>query len=101
MSTRMKQLAARREALVAQAALQRTLAADASAGIRRGLDLIERGVALLRGVARKPLVVGLTVAAIALLVAKPRQTAKWLGYGLTAYTMFRRARSVLSSRRAD
>lgn len=101
MSTRMKQLAVRREALVAQAVLQRTVAADASAGIRRGVGLAERGVAMLRGVARKPLLVGLTVAAIALLVAKPRQTARWLGYGLTAYTMFRRARSLLSPRRSD
>ena len=101
MSTRMNQLAARREALVAQAIQQRTLAADASAGIRRGLNLAERGVALVRGAARKPLVVAITVAAVALLVAKPRQAATWLSYGLTAYALFRRARSVLSSPRAD
>jgi len=101
MSTRLSQLAARRTALVAQAAVQRTQAADAADGIERGLHWAERGVALVRGIARKPLVIGLTAAAIALLVAQPRRALTWLGYGLTAYTMFRRARSVLSSQRED
>jgi YqjK-like protein len=93
----MKDLAARREALVAQAAVQRTLAADATAGIRHGLISVERGVGVLRYLARKPLVLGLGVVAIALLIAKPRQTVTWLGYAVTAYTMFRRARRALSS----
>ena len=49
MITRPKQLAARRDALVAQAALQRARAANASAEIRRALGWAERGVALARG----------------------------------------------------
>jgi hypothetical protein len=97
----MKQLAARREALVAKAGRQRAAAADASADIRRGLGLVERGAAFLREMARKPLLVGVTVGAFALLVAKPRRALTWLGYGFTAYTMFRRARAVLSERRPD
>ncbi len=97
----MKDLAARREALVAQAAVQRALAADATAGIRRGLISIERSVGILRYLARKPLVLGLGMAAVALLIAKPRQTVTWLGYALTAYTMFRRARRALSSQGAN
>jgi hypothetical protein len=101
MRTRLKDLAARREALVAQGAVQRAQAAEATAGIRRGLASVERAVDLLRYLARKPLVLGLGVAAIALLVAKPRQAVTWLGYGLTAYTMLRRARRVLFSQAPD
>lgn len=101
MRTRIKDLAARREALVARAAAQRALAADATAGIRRGLVSVERGLGIVRYLARKPLAIGLGLAAIALLIAKPRQTATWLGYALTAYTMFRRARRALSPQGAN
>ena len=97
----MKDLAARREALLAQAEVQRTLAVDAVAGIRRGLGSVERSVGILRYFARKPLAIGVGVAAIALLIAKPRQMAKWLGYALTAYTMFTRARRALSPQARD
>ena len=95
MITRSRQLAARRDALVAQAALQRARAADAGAEIRRALGWAERGVALVRGAARKPMVVGVAAAALAVLIAKPRQAATWLSYGLTAYTIVRRIRRAL------
>ena len=49
MITRPRQLAARRDALVAQAALLRGRAADASAEIQRTLGWAERAVALVRG----------------------------------------------------
>jgi len=92
-----RNLAARRRALLAQSAVQREQAAQATAGIRRGLTSVERGVDLVRQLARKPVVLGLGVVVAALFMAKPRQAMTWLGYGLTAYTMFRRARSLLSS----
>jgi YqjK-like protein len=97
----MKDLAARRERLVARAEVQRTQAADAVVGIRRGLDSVERGVRILRYLTRKPLVISLGLAAFALLIARPRQTATWLGYALTAYAMFRRARGALSPQATD
>jgi hypothetical protein len=97
----MKDLAARRERLVARAQVQRALAADAAGGIRRGLDSVERGVGMVRYLTRKPLVVSLGLAAFALLIARPRQTVTWLGYALTAYAMFRRARGALSPRATD
>lgn len=97
----MKDLAARRETLVARAGAQRTRAADAVAGIRRAMGSVERSVGVLRYLAHKPLVIGLGVAATALLIAKPRQTAKWLGYALTVYTMFRRARRALYPQAMD
>jgi hypothetical protein len=97
-----RQLAARRHALVAQAALLRARAADSCAQIRRALGWAERGVGLVRGAARKPLVVGLAAAALAVLIAKPRQAATWLSYGLTAYTVLRRIQRALAmARRTD
>ena len=95
MITRPRQLAARRHTLVAQAALLRARAVDSGAEIRRTLGWAERGVALVRGATRKPVVVGLAVAAVAVLIAKPRQAATWLSYGLTTYTVLRRIRRAL------
>ena len=63
MTTRMRELAARREALVVDAELQRTRAAEACAGLHKGLHLADRGLSFLRSLKRKPLVVGLAVAA--------------------------------------
>ena len=101
MITRPRQLAARRDALVAQAALLRARAADASAEIRRTLGWAERGVALVRRATRRPVVVGLAAAALAVLIAKPRQAATWLSYGLTAYTVLRRIRRALAASAED
>jgi hypothetical protein len=97
MRTHLRDLAARREALLAKAAEQRTAAADAAAGLRGGLASIERTVGILRYLGRKPLVIAIAAAVAGLLIAKPRQSAKWLGYAITAYTLFRRARRVLVS----
>src|SRR5262245_7204731 len=101
MITRPRQLAARRHALIAQAALLRARAADSGAEIRRTLGWAERGVALVRGAARKPMVVGLAAAALAVVIAKPRQAAAWLSYGLTAYTVLRRIRRALATSAKD
>jgi hypothetical protein len=101
MNTRMKELAARREALVAEAGLQRALAGEACAGLRKGLRLADRGLSFLRGLKRKPVVVGLAAAAVTLLIARPRQAVKWLGYCLTAYAMFKRANRLLAPRHSD
>lgn len=93
----MKDLASRRQMLLAQATAQRRVAAEATADIQRGLASVERAVGILRYLGRKPLVVAIAAAATALLIAKPRQTVTWLGYAVTAYAMFRRARRVLFS----
>ena len=101
MITRPRQLAARRAALVARAASLRARAGDASAEIRRTLGWAERGLALVRGATRRPVVVGLAAAALAVLIAKPRQAATWLSYGLTAYSALRRIRRALSTSAED
>jgi len=98
MTTRMKELAARREALVAEAQRHRELAGNACAGLNKGLRFADRGLRLLRALKRKPVVVGLVATAFTLLIAKPRQTVKWFGYCLTAYSMFKRASRLLAFR---
>jgi hypothetical protein len=98
MNTRMKELAARREALVADAELHRTVAGEACAGLKKALHLADRGLSFLRSLKRKPLVVGLAVAA--LLIARRRQAVKWFGYCLTAYSMFQRVNRLLATRRS-
>ena len=101
MNTHIRELAARREALVAEAELDRAQAAHVGAEIRAALGFVDRGVAFLRDLTRKPLVVGVAVAALTLLIAKPRQAVKLIGYGLTAYSVFQRARRLLSTTNPD
>ena len=97
MNTHIKELAARRDGLVVEAQLQRAQAAHVGAEIRAGLGIVDRGVAFVQGLIRKPLVVGVAFAALTLLVAKPRQAVRLLGYGLTAYSVFQRVRRLLST----
>ena len=92
MSNHIQDLAKRRRALVAQAERQRASAAEAVAGIRMGLRVVDRGLAFFHAVERKPLVLGLTLAAVALVVSKPRQAVRWFGLGLTGYRMLQRVR---------
>ena len=95
MNTHVKELAARREGLVVEADLQRARATHISAEIRAGVGVVDRGVSFVRDLIRKPLVVGVALASLTLLVANPRHAVKWLGYGLTAYSVLRRARRLL------
>jgi len=95
MRTRIHDLALRRQMLVAKSSAQRKVAAQATAEIRRELASVERAVGVLRYLGRKPMVVVVAAVAMALLITKPRQTATWLGYAVTIYTMFRRARRLL------
>jgi YqjK-like protein len=97
MNTHIKELAARREGLVVEAQLQRAQAAHVSAEIRAGLGIVDRGVVFVRDLIRKPLVVCVAAAALALLVAKPRQAVRLLGYCLTAYSVFQRVRRLLAT----
>jgi YqjK-like protein len=99
MKTRMAELAARRRALIAQAAAQRELAAALAVEIRRKLTFLDRVTRFLDRVKRKPLAAGVVAALIGLVMAKPRKAIKWLGYGLTAYSIVRRARRLLSTPR--
>jgi hypothetical protein len=98
MTTHIDELAARREALVAEAEAQRAQAANVGAEIRAGLGFVERGITFLHSLRRKPLAVGVALTAVTLLIARPRAAVKWLGYGLTAYTLLRRVRHLTRPR---
>ena len=98
MTTRLGELAARRQALIAEAARQRTAAAVATAGIRHGLRFAERAVWLVRYVGRKPLAAAFVAVCVALLVRRPGPTVRWLNYGLSAYSLVRRVTGVLRRR---
>jgi YqjK-like protein len=93
----MRELAERRHALIAEADRQRDLASQAGAGIRAGLGIADRGLVLVYHLKRRPIAVGLVAAALTLLMVKPRQAVRWLGYGMTGYTMLQRARRLVAS----
>jgi hypothetical protein len=97
MNTHIKELAARREGLVVEAQLQRAQAAHMTAELRAGLSIVDRAVTFVHDMTRKPLVVGVALAALTLLVAKPRQAVRLIGYGLTAYSVFQRVRRLFST----
>jgi hypothetical protein len=93
----MRELAERRHALIAEADRQRDLASQAGAGIRAGLGIADRGLAVVHHLKRRPIAVGIVAAAVTLLMVKPRQAVRWLGYGLTGYTMLQRVRRFAAS----
>jgi hypothetical protein len=97
MKTHLRELAERRQALLDEAQRQRTLIGEATDGIRGGLAFTDRGMAFLHTLKHKPIIVGVTAAAAGLLIARPGKAVKWLGYGLTAYSLVRRVRSLLST----
>jgi len=90
-------LAQRREALVAQAHLQRTQLEAAAGEIERRLLIVDRGFRWAAGVQRTPaLTVGIALAA-ATLVIRPRAAIKWIGYAATVYSLARRLRAFFAS----
>ena len=97
MNTHLRELAERRHALIAEADRQRDRASQAGAGIRAGLAITDRGLAILRHLRRRPIAVGLVAVALTLLIAKPRQAIAWLSYGLSAYAMFERMRRLAAA----
>jgi hypothetical protein len=100
MKTRMAELTARRQELVAQAAAQRKLASELAHGLRAKLAFVDRVTRFVHGLKRKPLAIGIVAALIGLLAVKPRKAIKWLTYGMTAYSIMRRARRLLSTPRS-
>lgn len=90
MNPKLAQLAERRSLLVAQAAAQRAVLAHEVKPLRARLALVDRGLAAMRYVARRP---ALIVGGVLLLAAlRPRRTAKWLQRGWLAWQFGRRLR---------
>ena len=88
-------LAARREALVAQAQLQRAQLQTAAAEIRKRLSFTDGVFAVAARIKREPVLIGTIAAAAATLLIRPRGIIKWIGYAATAYSLVRRVRSLL------
>jgi len=95
MSSHLRELGARRRALVAQSdALRRRMSISAQ-GLRQVVAFVDLGVAAGRSMAGRPLLaVGIVVA---LVVLKPRRALRLLGLGLTAASIFSSLRQFLSA----
>jgi YqjK-like protein len=87
-SERFKQLTARHSQLRARSAQQRQDLAQTADEIESKLSGIERGVAIVRGVARKPALLIVGVALIALL--GPNRLLRWASRGALFYSTARR-----------
>jgi len=96
MNAHLRELATRREALVARGARERETMREAMRGIRRGLAVADRTLAVFDRIKRKPLAAGLAAVAVGLLLASPRRAFKWLSYGLSAYSLMRQLRRIFS-----
>jgi YqjK-like protein len=88
MSERFNQLSARHSHLRARSALQRQHLGQTADEIESKLRGIDRGVAFVRGVARKPALLIGGVALIALL--GPKRLLRWAGRGAVLYSTARR-----------
>lgn len=88
MNQKLAQLYARRRYLVAQAADQRTALALDMEPWRARLNVVDRGVAVLRYIGRTPvLMVGV---AFALAALRPGRISKWVQRGLMVWQIARR-----------
>ena len=89
MNDRLEHLAARRAELIARAQAQRGQLSRAAAPLRRPLDLADRGLALARYIAARPLLMAAGAAALA--VMSPRLFLKWGQRGWLAWRLLRGA----------
>jgi hypothetical protein len=91
MNGKLTHLADRRRLLIAQAAAQRTALATHMAPWRARLALADKGIAAVRYVRSRPVL----ILGVALLVAalRPRRAGTWLQRGLLAWQIGRRLRS--------
>ena len=90
MRTRSEDLAAKRQRLLAKAAVQRVELAHQFEPWRARLAVADKGISVVRTVSRHPLLVA--AAAIALAVWRPRRTVKVLQYGWVAWQLVRELR---------
>ena len=91
MSNTLAQLAARRQKLVAQAAVQRSTLAYELEPWRARLVLVDRGVAALRYIGRTPALM-MAGGALLLVFWRPGHTGKWLRRGWVVWQLGRRLR---------
>jgi hypothetical protein len=87
-SDREELLAARREALLARSAVQRSHLADVAADIEQRLGGLDRGINMVRSAARQPLFIAGAIAAVVLV--GPRRLLHWLGRGALLWSTSRR-----------
>jgi len=85
--SRVAQLEHRRSVLIAQAAEQRVVLADAAEPWRRPLAIADRGVAMLRFFKRYPAF--LAAASVVVLLLKPGPTFRWARRGYLAWRAWR------------
>ncbi len=91
MNQKLARLAERRRQLVEQAAAQRTVLGRDLEPWRERLALVDQGVAVFRYIGRNPAVM-LGVAALLLVVLRPRRAGKWLQRGWLVWQVGRRLR---------
>ena len=87
------EIRARRDGLVAKAARQRAALAVDGAALQEPAQWIARGLCVLDWLRQRPLLVG--IAAVAVVVAKPRAVLKTVARGLVAWRAIRTLRGFL------
>jgi hypothetical protein len=98
MSSRLEQLAARRERLVAQSDALRARLGGTTEGVEQVLRIADLGVAAGRYVKARPLLSWLTIGAVVLIV-KPRRALRGVSYAVTALSVVGQIRQILSALR--
>jgi hypothetical protein len=88
MSERFEQLKARHDQLLLRSAIHRRQLGELSAHVRERLERVDRGVNIVRGFARKPIVIAAGFAILALL--GPRRLLGWATRSALAITTVQR-----------
>lgn len=89
----------RRRALQGRSEAQRILIADSTAALAGRVMVLDRAVAVARGIAARPLVVGSIVALV--VAVGPRRILAWAARAAAFYGLTRRVATALGTVRAD
>lgn len=90
MSTELRMLAAKRQLLVARAALHRVELEDELASIEQRIRIADTAFALVTRIKRAPLLTAAVAATMVAVIVSPRRALKWISYAATGYSLARR-----------
>jgi hypothetical protein len=83
-------LAARRQLLIARAALHRAELEAELAAIGQRIGVAETAFALVARIKRAPLLTTAVAATVIAVIVSPRRALKWISYAATGYSLARR-----------
>jgi hypothetical protein len=92
-------LAAKRQLLIARAALHRAELEVELAAIEQRISIADTAFTLARRIKHAPLLTASVAATVVAVIVSPRRALKWISYAATGYSLARRLQGLLRPQR--